>query len=51
MGHTCNNNGNHLLNTEEEADVASVYYINATTYIYMNYDDNFIDKYYTPFFC
>ena len=47
--HTCDDNGINLLNTEEDADVTIINSINATNYISMNYDDNFINKYYAPF--
>ena len=30
-------------------DVTSIHYINATNEISMNYDDNYIHKYYAPF--
>ena len=42
-------NGSNLLNTEEEADVTYIHYINATNDICMNDDENFIHKYYAPF--
>ena len=37
IDHTCDENGNNLLNSEEEADVTSIHYINATKYICSNY--------------
>ena len=40
-----------LLNTEEEGDVPSIFYINKTNEISMHDDKNFIHKYYAPFFC
>ena len=46
IDHTCDENGINLLNTEEEADFASINSINTTHYISMNGDDNFIHKYY-----
>ena len=49
IDHTCDDNGINLLNTEEEADVTAIQYINVTNYIYMNDDGHFIHKYYTPF--
>ena len=51
IDHTCDDNVNHLINAEEEAFVTSIHSINVTNYIYMNNDDNFIHKYYAPFFC
>ena len=47
--HTCDDNGNNLLNTEEEADFTSTQYINRTNDISMNDDEIFIHKYYAPF--
>ena len=38
IDHTCDDNGINLLNTEEEADVTSIYYINGTNYLSMNDD-------------
>ena len=49
MDHTCDDNGNNLPNIEEEADVTSIHSINAKNEISMNYDDNYIHKYYAPF--
>ena len=46
IDHTCDDNGNNLPNTEEEADVTSIHYINATNEISINDDDNSIHKYY-----
>ena len=47
--HTCDDNGNNLLNTEEEANAKSIHSINATNDISMKDDDNFIHKYYAPY--
>ena len=47
--HTCDDNGNNLLNYEKEADVTSINYINAMNNLYMNNNDNFIHTYYAPF--
>ena len=49
IDHTCDDNGNNLLNTEEETDVTSINYINATNDISMIDDGNVIHKYYAPF--
>ena len=49
IDHTCDDNVMFLLNTEEEADVTPIHYMNATNDISMNDDDNFIHKYYAPF--
>ena len=49
MDHTCGNNGNNALNIEEESDVTSINYINETTGISMNDDNNYMHKYYAPF--
>ena len=38
-----------LLNTEEEADITYIQYINGTNDISINYDGNCIHKYYAPF--
>ena len=46
---TCDDNGNNLLNTEEEVDLTSIHSINGTNYISMNDNDNFIHEYYAPF--
>ena len=48
--HTCDDNGKHLLNTEEKSYVTSIHSINATNDLSMKDDDNFIHKYYAPFF-
>ena len=50
IDHTCDDNGINLFNTEEEADLTSINFINATNYVSMNGDDNFIYKYYAPFY-
>ena len=49
IDHTCDDNGNNLFNTEEEAGVKSIDYINETNEIYMNDDDNLIHTYYAQF--
>ena len=49
MYHTCDDNGNNILNTDEETDFISIHYINATNDISMNYYDNFINRYDAPF--
>ena len=49
MDHTFDENGNNVLNIEEEADVASIHYINATNDISTNNDENYMHKYYAPF--
>ena len=48
IDHTCDDNGDNLHNIEEVTDATSIHYINATTNIYMNYDKNYIHKYYAP---
>ena len=49
IDYTCYDNGNNLLNTEEEVDVTSMHSITAPNYISMNDDEIFIHKYYAPF--
>ena len=49
IDHTCDDNGKNLLNTEEEADVTSIHYVNTTNDTSMNDYDNFIHKYYASF--
>ena len=49
IAHRCDENGINLLNTEEEADVTSIQYINGTNNISMNDDKKCIYKYYAPF--
>ena len=49
IDHTCADTRNNLLNIEEELDVTFIHYINESTDIYMNEDDNFIHKYYASF--
>ena len=49
IDNTCDDNEINLLNTEEEADVTSINYVNANNYISGNNEDNFIHKYYIPF--
>ena len=46
--HTCDDNGNYLLNTEEEAGATSIHSINATYYISINDDETSIHKCYAP---
>ena len=46
---TCDENEKNLLNTEEEVDVTYIHSVNTTNDISMNYDENFIHKYYAPF--
>ena len=48
MDHTCNDNGNNVLNIEE-SDVTYIHSINATNDTSMNNDDNYMHKYYAPF--
>ena len=50
IDHTYDETGINLLNTEEESYVTSIHSINATNNISMYYDDNFIHKYYAPFY-
>ena len=47
--HTYNDKVINLLNKEEEADITSIQSIHGTNDISMNYDENFIHKYYAPF--
>ena len=47
--HTCDDNGNNLLNIEEKADVTNIHSINATNNISMNNDEHCIHRYYAPF--
>ena len=49
IDHTCDYNGINLLNTDKEAGVTSIKYINGTNEIYIYDEDNFIHKYYAPF--
>ena len=44
--HTCEENGINLLNAEEEVDATSIKSMNGTNDICMNYNENFIHKYY-----
>ena len=44
IDHTCDDNGINLINTQEEADVKNINYINATNDTSMNDDENFIHK-------
>ena len=50
MDHTCEENGNNVLNIEEEADVTPVHSTDATNEISMNDDENYMHKYYAPFY-
>ena len=49
IDHTCDDNRNILLDTEEEVNVTSIHPINATNDISMNDYDNSLHKYYAPF--
>ena len=49
MDHTCGDNGNNVLNIVEGVYVTSIHSINAANYISMNYDDNYMHKYYAQF--
>ena len=49
IDHTCDDNGINLPNTEEEAYVTSIQYINGNNDTSMNEDENIIHKYYAPF--
>ena len=49
MDHTCDESVNNVLNIEEEAVVTSIYSINITNNISMNYYYNYMHKYYAPF--
>ena len=50
MDNTCDENVNNVLNIEEEAYVTSIHSINAANDISMNNDENYIHKYYAPFY-
>ena len=50
IDHTCNDNGNNLLNTKEEVDVTPIYSISATNDTSMNDYEIFIQIYYALFF-
>ena len=50
IDHACDDNGNNVLNMEEEADVTCINYINETNDISMNDVKHFIHKYYAPFY-
>ena len=45
---TCDDNGINLINTEEEAYVTSIQFINGTNDISINDDENSTQKYYAP---
>ena len=47
--HTCDDNGNYVLNIEEEADVTYIHSINANNDLSMNDYDNFMHKHYAQF--
>ena len=49
LDHKCYDNGNNVLNIEKEAIVTSIHYINTINEIYMNYDGNYMHKYYELF--
>ena len=49
MDRTRDDNLNHVLYIQEEADVTSIHYINASNDISMNDDENYVQKYYAPF--
>ena len=49
IDHICDDNGNKLFNTEEEADSTSIHSINVTNDTTIKDDDNFIHKYYAQF--
>ena len=49
IDHIYDDNGEQLLNTEEEVDVTSIHSFNTTDYINMKDYDNIIHKYYAPF--
>ena len=48
IDHTCDYNGNHFINTEEESDIISIHSTNETNDIYMTDYDHFIHKLYAP---
>ena len=49
MDHICDENGNNVLYIEKGADVTSIHSINETNDISMNYDENYMQKYYATF--
>ena len=49
IDHICDDNGNNLFNTEEEADSKSIHSINVNNDTNIKDDDNFIHKYYAQF--
>ena len=49
IDHTCYDNENISVNTEEEVDVTCINYINETNKISTSDDDNYIHKYYALF--
>ena len=50
IDHTFDGNWINLLNTEEESNITSIQSINGNNYISMNDNENFIHKYYAPFY-
>ena len=48
MDLTCDDNGNNVLNIDEEAYITYIHYINTTNDISMNDDENYMQKYYAP---
>ena len=46
---TCDDNGINLLNTIEKVYATSIHSIDSTNDISMNYNDNFVHKYYAQF--
>ena len=46
IDHVCDDSGINLVNTEEEADVIYISSKNRTNDIYMNYDGNYLHKFY-----
>ena len=48
MDHTRDENVNNVLNIEEEADIKYIHSINETNDISMNFDENYMQKYYAP---
>ena len=49
IDYACDENGNNLLNTEEEADFTSIHSINATNDTSIKDDETFMHKYYAQF--
>ena len=48
MDHTCDENGNIVLNVEK-TDITYIHSINSTNNVSMNEDDKYNYKYYAPF--